>query len=169
MNNETSLSDLGKIIETERFALLRYACYRLGNKEDAEDAVHDCYLKLYKRFSAQQDTMVADLNHYVFRSLSNLCTTRLSVSLKMESVPLDEFDTPEVTSDVCDEEYQRVIGILKDIPKEQAEVIRLRMYGNRSFAEISKILQIPLPTVKSRFLYGLDKLRRRMKQTKSLL
>ena len=89
MNNETSLSDLGKIIETERFALLRYACYRLGNKEDAEDAVHDCYLKLYKRFSTQQDTMVVDLNHYVFRSLSNLCTTRLSVSLKMESVPLD--------------------------------------------------------------------------------
>ena len=82
---------------------------------------------------------------------------------------MDEFDTPEVTSDVCDEEYQRVIGILKDIPEEQAEVIRLRMYGNRSFAEISKILQIPLPTVKSRFLYGLDKLRRRMKQTKSLL
>ena len=72
MNNETSLSDLGKIIETERFALLRYACYRLGNKEDAEDAVHDCYLKLYKRFSAQQDTMVADLNHYVFRSLEIL-------------------------------------------------------------------------------------------------
>ena len=52
-----------------------------------------------------------------------------------------------------------------EIPEEQAEVIRLRIYGDNSFAEVSEILSVPLPTVKSRFLYGLEKIRRAMKQT----
>ena len=55
---------------------------------------------------------------------------------------------------------------MKEIPEEQAEVIRLRIYGSNSFADVAEILSIPLPTVKSRFLYGLDKIRRAMKQTK---
>ena len=32
-----------------------------------------------------------------------------------------------------------------------------------SFAQVAEILALPLPTVKSRFLYGLEKLRRGMK------
>ena len=63
-------------------------------------------------------------------------------------------------------DIQRIAQLLKDIPEEQAEVIRLRIYGNNSFADVAEILSIPLPTVKSRFLYGLEKIRRAMKQTK---
>lgn len=163
MNNDIMLSELDTVLKTERTALLRYACYKLGNKEDAEDALHDCYLKLHKHFSSQQGTTTIDMKHYVFRSISNLCTSRLADSSKTKNVPLDGFDVAEAPSNNNNEEYQRIIRLLKDIPEEQAEVIRLRMYGNRSFSEIAEILQIPLPTVKSRFLYGLEKIRKAMK------
>ena len=62
-----------------------------------------------------------------------------------------------------EEEFRRVGCLLDTLPDEQAEVIKLRIYGNNSFAEIAEILSVPLPTVKSRFLYGLTKLRRVMK------
>lgn len=47
-----------------------------------------------------------------------------------------------------EQELQRISRLLALIPENQAEVIRLRIYGNNSFAEIATILAVPLPTVK---------------------
>ena len=71
-------------------------------------------------------------------------------------------DSPTETRNYDD--YRRIARLLKVIPEEQAEVIRLRIYGDNSFMQIAEILSLPLPTVKSRFLYGLEKIRRGMRQ-----
>ncbi len=52
----------------ERDALLTYACYRLGNRSDAEDVLHDCYLKLHERFTDGQEGV--KLNSELFSSNS---------------------------------------------------------------------------------------------------
>ena len=147
----------------ERDALLTYACYRLGNRSDAEDVLKDCYLRLHERFSDGQEGAKLNIRNYVFRSLSNLCTDRLADRTRHLTVDLGQQDVVETDTDNRESEYCRITSMLDRIPEEQAEVIRLRMYGNRSFAEISNILQVPLPTVKSRFLYGIEKIRKAMK------
>ena len=157
------LSDLVKVIGMERDALLTYASYRLGNRSDAEDVLHDCYLKLHERFTDGQEGAKLNIRNYVFRSLSNLCTDRLADRTRHLTVDLGQQDVVETDTDNRESEYYRITSMLDRIPEEQAEVIRLRMYGNRSFAEISNILQVPLPTVKSRFLYGIEKIRKAMK------
>ena len=45
------------------------------------------------------------------------------------------------------------------LPAEQSETIRLRIHGGRSFAEIAEIVEAPVATVKSRYRYGIAKLR----------
>ena len=65
--------------------------------------------------------------------------------------------------DDVDKSY--IAGYMAGKQEEQAEVIRLRIYGNNNFADVAEILSLPLPTVKSRFLYGLEKIRKAMKQT----
>lgn len=157
------LSDLVRVIGMERDALLTYACYRLGNRSDAEDVLHDCYLRLHERFTDGQEGAKLNIRNYVFRSLSNLCTDRLADRTRHLTVDLRQQDVEETDTDNRESEYCRITSVLDRIPEEQAEVIRLRMYGNRSFAEISYILQVPLPTVKSRFLYGIEKIRKAMK------
>ena len=157
------LSDLVRVIGMERDALLTYACYRLGNRSDAEDVLHDCYLRLHERFTDGQEGAKLNIRNYVFRSLSNLCTDRLADRTRHLTVDLRQQDVEETDTDNRESEYCRITSMLDRIPEEQAEVIRLRMYGNRSFAEISNILQVPLPTVKSRFLYGIEKIRKAMK------
>lgn len=157
------LSDLVRVIGMERDALLTYACYRLGNRSDAEDVLQDCYLRLHERFSDGQECTKLNIRNYVFRSLSNLCTDRLADRTRHLTVDLGQQDVVETDTDNRESEYCRITSMLDRIPEEQAEVIRLRMYGNRSFAEISNILQVPLPTVKSRFLYGNEKIRKAMK------
>ena len=157
------LSDLVRVIGMERDALLTYASYRLGNRSDAEDVLHDCYLRLHERFTDGQEGAKLNIRNYVFRSLSNLCTDRLADRTRHLTVDLGQQDVVETDTDNRESEYYRITSMLDRIPEEQAEVIRLRMYGNRSFAEISNILQVPLPTVKSRFLYGIEKIRKAMK------
>lgn len=157
------LSELVRVIGMERDALLTYACYRLGNRSDAEDVLHDCYLRLHERFTDGQEGAKLNIRNYVFRSLSNLCTDRLADKTRHLTVDLGQQDVEETDTDNRESEYCRITSVLDRIPEEQAEVIRLRMYGNRSFAEISNILQVPLSTVKSRFLYGIEKIRKAMK------
>ena len=133
--NETPLSRLARLMDEDRSRMMCYAYYRLGNEADAEDAVQDVFLKLSRRLTEDGNDGVKDWKCYLFRVLSNLCTTRLKQSQKVHTVSIEE----------------------------QAEVIRLRVYGNNSFADIADILSTPLPTIKSRFLYGLTKLRRAIK------
>jgi RNA polymerase sigma-70 factor (ECF subfamily) len=65
---------------------------------------------------------------------------------------------------IRDEIHQQVRFLLNRIPEEQAMVIRLRFSDDLTFPEIAEILGIPVTTVKSRFSYGIIKLRSMMKE-----
>jgi RNA polymerase sigma-70 factor (ECF subfamily) len=76
----------------------------------------------------------------------------------------ENFKTPSFDEeDEMEHEYRRICQLLETIPDEQAEVIRLRFYGEKSFKEIADIIGVNLSTVKSRFMYGLEKIRRGMR------
>jgi RNA polymerase sigma-70 factor (ECF subfamily) len=158
---------LAEHLRREQPHLLRYACYRLGDLDNAKDALQDTYLKLCGMLSSETSREVKDWRNYIFRALSNICTSRLSQSSRLKTIPLDaRLDWADLPTESNEADYQRISCLLAEIPEEQAEVIRLRIYGNNSFADVAEILSLPLPTVKSRFLYGLDKIRKAMKQTK---
>lgn len=163
--NETSLSRLARLMDEGRSRMMCYAYYRLGNEADAEDAVQDVFLKVSRRLTEDGNDGVKDWKCYLFRALSNLCTTRLKHSQKVHTVSIDgSMDVPDAgTEEFQEEEFRRIDRLMVTLPEEQAEVIRLRVYGNNSFADIADILSTPLPTIKSRFLYGLTKLRRAIK------
>jgi RNA polymerase sigma-70 factor (ECF subfamily) len=58
------------------------------------------------------------------------------------------------------EEALRLERLLRHVPDAEAEVIRLRVWSELTFADIAAAVQSSVPTVKSRFRYGVDKLRR---------
>ena len=62
------------------------------------------------------------------------------------------------------EEANEFARLLQAIPEREAEVIRLRAWSELSFAEIAIAVDAAVPTVKSRFRYGIDKLRRLLHQ-----
>lgn len=161
-----TMDELAELIRKEKPHLMRYASYRLGNTDEAEDALQDTFLKIFTSLSEKKRREVMDWRNYIFRTLSNLCTTRLTASGRHRTITLDDsHDVADAPTESNEAELRRIGQLLETIPEEQAEVIRLRIYGNNSFADIAEILSLPLPTVKSRFLYGLEKIRRAMKQT----
>ena len=161
-----TIKDFAELLRREQPRLLRYACYRLGNADDAKDALQDTCLKLCDRIANAERGEVGNLLSYVFRTLSNVCTSRLAVQGHVKTIPLNAcLEMADIQTEDNEEELRRVVELLGKIPEEQADVIRLRIYGNNSFAEVAEILSVPLPTVKSRFLYGMEKIRKAMNPT----
>lgn len=152
-----------QLMAAERHGLLQYACYRLGNMEDAEDAVQDVFVKMHQQLN-EINKEIKNLSAYLYRTMANLCISRQREAKRIPTVPLDRQPEPiEAENEDFEQEYQRICRLLSEIPDEQAEVIRLRYYGDKSFQEIADILGIPLTTAKSRFTYGLEKIKRGMR------
>ena len=54
---------------------------------------------------------------------------------------------------------ERLGTLLDRLPAEQAEVIRLHTFASMRFTEIAETLELPASTVKSRFHYGIERLK----------
>jgi RNA polymerase sigma-70 factor (ECF subfamily) len=54
-------------------------------------------------------------------------------------------------------------GALAELPPEQRAVVHLKLWDGLTFEQIADALNIPLNTAASRYRYGLDKLRERLR------
>lgn len=80
-------------------------------------------------------------------------------------VPLsDKFDVAEENE--AEVEVERIKRLLQELPAEQSEVIMMRTAQHLSFAEIAEVLDVPISTAKSRFTYGIDKVRKMLNDKK---
>ena len=63
----------------------------------------------------------------------------------------------------CDEERRAILeAALKELPGKFSEVIVMKIWGGRTFAEIGDILEISLNTAASRYRYGIEALRKQL-------
>ncbi len=131
-----------------------YACYRLRSPEEAEDALQDLYLALVSRLPTLK---VSNVVAYMYRSLSNICTSRLRevAKLPLTTIDGDIMDEPKDFS----EDAAFINKLLSVIPEEQSETIRLRLHSDLTFKDIAEIVNQPVTTVKARYKYGLNHIR----------
>ena len=158
--------DLGRIIDVYQDSLFRFAFFRIGSLADSQDIVQNVFLKMYEdRFDISK---IDNLKNYLFRCISNSCSNYLRKKKTHSSVSLDSIvvKTAEEDTDEIAKEYERIAKMMESIPEEQAEVIRMRTIDSLAFTEIADILDIPVTTVKSRFKYGVDKLKSKTNKIK---
>jgi RNA polymerase sigma-70 factor (ECF subfamily) len=58
---------------------------------------------------------------------------------------------------------EALAAALGEIPSDQRAVIHLKLWEGLTFEHIAELLGIPLNTAASRYRYGLDKLRERLR------
>jgi RNA polymerase sigma-70 factor, ECF subfamily len=167
-----TITEFSSFIRQHQNRLVRYAFFRIGNKEEAEDIVQNVMVAL---FCKQEKIRHIDKPvPYLFRMVGNACIDHLRKKPNAGSVSTDEIrDIPVDGADrekeiIAREEYERVNQLLGGIPGEQAEVIRMRIFDELSFTEIAEIMETPVTTVKSRFSYGIIKLRNKTKSKEEL-
>jgi RNA polymerase sigma-70 factor (ECF subfamily) len=62
-------------------------------------------------------------------------------------------------SAIFNEEYQRLKNVMAELPYEQRETIILHCLNGTKFRPIARLQNVSVNTIKSRYRYGLDKLR----------
>lgn len=147
-----------KVIEENLDYLVRFAYYRVDNRQDAEDIVHEAALRLIEKDYLKINP--DGIRLYLFRMVYNLCRDK-SRSRNYEAVSLDMIDVPDTSEEALDrEEADRLHDLLEHLPSREEEVVRMNVIDGLSFVDIGKILSIPASTAKSRFKSGMDKLRK---------
>ena len=155
------VKDLERIISLKQDWLFRFAYLRVGRREDAEDIVQDVLLRLYR--SKEQLTNVERVEQYLVRAISNACIdyNRRRPPILMTSLEgaAQIAEDSEADKEIRDE-YERINRLLQIIPAEQAEIVRLHCTDGLTFRQIAQVLEIPEATVKSRYRYAIDKIRK---------
>ena len=147
-----------EVIEANLDALLRFAYLRVSDRTDAEDIVYEAVLRLLE---SRKKNKLDDVKCYLFRIVYNLCQDYWR-NRRIETVPIEMVDVPDNLDDRLEnEEINRINALLNGLPINEAEIIRMNVTDGLSFVEISRILEIPQSTAKSRFYSGMKKMRQK--------
>lgn len=144
-------------------ALVRYAWPMLQVHEDAEDAVHDAFLKSWIRLS-RFDGRKGKYSTWIFAITRNCCMDRLRQRKRtITPDPTSEFfenvhearktwdpESTAVHSD-CQTELFAMVATLAEIYRE---TIVLHYWNEKSIKEIAAITQTSVSNVKSRLSRG---------------
>jgi RNA polymerase sigma-70 factor (ECF subfamily) len=155
-----TIDDFNHLVEVTQDELVQFAFYRVGNQADAEDAVQDVYVQAFRDRVKRRH--VTEVRPYLFRMVRNRCTDVLRARSRRSGQTAGEATGPDDTLSamIARDEWREFARLLNQIPEREAEVIRLRVWSELSFAEVAVAVGAAVPTVKSRFRYGIEKLRR---------
>ncbi|WP_289746408.1 RNA polymerase sigma factor [Paramuribaculum intestinale] len=157
MDRHKFIRQLTDYMESHKQQLFCYVCYHVGSAADAEDILHDVYLRMAEGYDGS--CPVGNMPGYVYRSLFNACVSNA------RSVRCLSLDSPEVErlisepSACFEDEFLRVSIMLSGLPETCSEVIRLRIYGSMTFDNIAEVLGVSAATAKRRYYQGLELLR----------
>ena len=142
--------------------LLSLAAALLQDVNTAEDVVHDVFCRFIE--SREKFKLAGSLKSYLGTCTINLARDRLRAK-KLQPCQLGEATVSVL--DMNEPEHYAIFGeqardlsyAIAQLGYDQREVIMLHLRGGMNFRKIAGLQGISINTVKSRYRYGLEKLR----------
>ncbi len=148
------LSAYRMIYERYEQPLLRTACRVLGRQQDAEDAVQDTFMKLYRGIHGFRRG--ARFSSYLFRILLNSCTDILR---KRKRAVVKEFDDASHPNPPSHESHLNLAQVVDMLPPRMKTCFTLSAVEQFTYEEIAEILGISVGSVKAHVHRARQKLR----------
>ena len=144
-----------------------FACYFLGNREDAEDVTQEVLIRLWERGREIEE---ADLPAWITRVTRNACIDALRRRPRAGSTGDDAFEhiaspAPGPDAEVEAAEFQqRLERALLRLPESHRAIVVLREIQGLKYEEIGEALRLPLNTVKVYLHRGRRELRELLRE-----
>jgi RNA polymerase sigma-70 factor, ECF subfamily len=128
------------LVDRHRDRMFRFAVRMLGNREDAEDAVQEAFVRAFRALANCEDR--ARFDGWLFRILVNRCRTRgarrrrYDAAFVADPVALDRAVAP-VTALPADGHDAGVAAALASLPAEQREAFLLKYVEELSYEEMA--------------------------------
>ncbi len=149
------ISSLDKLVAFYYPDILRYCLWHTPNRQAAEDATQDTFLKTIRHLDAYVHR--GQFRAYLYKIATNVCID-YSRKKTMEQLPddLQEYDShlEQIESNA------NFVWLLRDLPDEQREVVLLRFVHELKVWEITEVVGVPMRTVQSRLRSALKRIER---------
>jgi RNA polymerase sigma-70 factor (ECF subfamily) len=133
----------------------------LDTAQDAEDAVQEIFLQVYRRWHTY-DPERAARSTWIYRITVNHCTSRRRRAAWRYGILKHWKTSPPVTLTPSPEASLDHIAVqlaLKQLSDKLRTVLVLRFYNDLTYEQVAEILEIPVGTAKSRVHSALKALR----------
>ena len=153
---------LKRIYEKYKDYLLILAVGLVNNSSIAEDVVHDVFTSFVQ--DIEKFRLIGTLKGYlgtcVANRARNVNKAKQHTNLETNPAEYEELNLSEPISMItCNEQLQQLNNAMAQLPYDQREVIMLHFHADLTFQEISEQQGISVNTIKSKYRYGIDKLR----------
>jgi RNA polymerase sigma-70 factor (ECF subfamily) len=139
----------------------------LGNREDAEEAGQDTFLRAYRGLENFREE--ATFSTWIYRICVNTCLNLLESRKrfkvqKIENTPAEELpysESPEL--DLAEEDLrERILAVIETLPVKYRTVLVLFHVQHLAYHEIVEIMQLPMSSVKTHLFRARAMLRERL-------
>lgn len=158
--------DLESLYDEHAQALFAFLLNFTRNDDDTREVMQEVFLKLARRPEILRDArdqraFLIRLAHNTAIDLMRRRRTRTEQHDRFGAIPLAQFAP---TADPDDAAFRaELTSALGELPADQRAVVHLKLWEGLTFEAIAEALEIPLNTAASRYRYGLDKLRHRLR------
>ena len=128
----------------------------------AEDALHDVFISVSARMP--HIDVKTSLYGYLLAGIVNGLRDRFRKTQRhARSRPPAGHLRPTLDPEqqlICDEQHEQATRMMQALPHKQREVVALRLQSGLPFQEIARVQGVSSSTVRGRYRYGIDKLRK---------
>lgn len=136
----------------------------LGNPTDAEDAVQDVFIELWKNAARYDPTRSSESTYITMIARRRLIDRKRRAGRVPPSQPLS--DEPPGVAEVAridiEDEAARAAAVLGELREDERRVIKMAVYQGLTHEEIAAATKLPIGTVKTHIRRGLIRVRERL-------
>ncbi|HEY1756518.1 MAG TPA: RNA polymerase sigma factor [Bryobacteraceae bacterium] len=123
----------------------------LGNREQAEDAAQEIFIRIWRALPGYRG--LSSISTWVYSIARNCCLTALKSAGSRRTVSLEDAGAraaAEKKSDPPSGPHSPDLArLIEELPEKQRQVVALFYLEEKSYEEVSRLLNIPLGTVKT--------------------
>lgn len=169
----------GEIIERYQGKLFVFLYRLIGNREEAEDLLQEVFLKAYINLNSYDTSR--KFSSWIYRIAHNEAVNRIKRKSLKRFIPWEDVtsikDKLEMSSIdegvekvwARKEENREVAGAVEKLPLKYKQVLILRYWEDKSYTEISEILEKPVNTVGTLIKRARDKLALQLADSKVII
>ena len=167
------------LIKRHKQRLYSFIYSKIQNRDLTEDVFQDTFIKVIRTLKRGKYNEEGKFLPWVMRISHNLVIDHFRKSNRMPAFKnTDEFDIFSVLSDgslnaekkmVKEQILAEVRDLVDELPEEQKEVLKMRIYNDMSFNEISENTGVSINTALGRMRYALINLRKIIEKNKIVL
>lgn len=135
-----------------------FALSLLKNPHDAEDVLHDCYLRIHASAAAYRS--FGKPMAWILTITKNLCRMKLRERNKTAETDEDTWATFPAADSLASEEDKMVLNAcLNRLTDEERQIVVLHAVSGLKHREIAAVTDLPLPTVLSKYHRAIKKMK----------